>query len=675
MTGTKWMGCCGAVMALMGAGWAGDSASADWRELAASGRSLLAQQAEARQSIVKSLGFKDGEACYAPPPIAGGNIDVHRSLLVHDAATLSAGNFTLRRTLQKLANDVAPTAPGVTAETIFQQLWDTQNDAAKAQLPANTHCSDNDGKLNGFPWGRCARPEGEEAIAPVAPRLDGEYQPIAIVNRIDLAGAGWRNCGEHRIAYAKSVPRSSILGSPFNYMIFEAVLPNPKPGCRSGCREVIEFWNDLSNDSSPRSRAVKLENFLYAGLPGFRPVVHASHYSSGVSARYGSSGGGQIRTNQFLFGVNSGPAPWTLKEFKTLLTCSGGACDFDAMPIPVKSNPYAPLWNADFAGSAMPPPPGQNPYATPVAGLAGLSLQFQSELLAQISADKLAAADVNKINFSVSPNLNAASGQIDQGSDGYRNQLNAASDPALRDALTAALASFPGLTPKHIANRALGLSCAGCHMPDDMMSASIDPSTIGPNQQWPRAGNFAHVQGRASTDLNTQTGFDPIHFDMNTNGFRLSPALIDSFLPFRRTHMVELANDKLCDCVPLRGNDVSTPLTAHQADIVNFFSKSTRSILHGFPFNGDALSRLFFNQKQLFSMAKSVIRESEQTRNALLERTGLRLDAPSLRPSPTQLSSTALPAAERNKLKQSLALELANGEPPRETVTGSFLVH
>jgi hypothetical protein len=668
-----------ATLATVGALWAAASMAADqprdFRELAAAGRATLAQQAAARQSIVKSLGFKDGEACYAPPPITAANIDVHRSLLVHDAATLNAGNFTLRRTLQKLADDVAATAPGVTAETIFQQLWDTQNDAAKAQLPANTHCSDNDGKLNGFPWGRCARPEGEEAIAPVAPRLDNQYKPIAIVNRLDLAGANWRNCGEHRIAYAKNEPRSSVLGSAFNYLIFEAVLPNPQPGCRSGCREVIEFWQDLSTDSNPRSRAAKLENFLYTGLPGFRPVVHTSHYSSGVAARYGNSGSGQIRTNQFLFGINSGPAPWTLKEFKTLLTCSGGACDYDVMPIPVKSNPYAPLWNADVAAGAAPPPPSLNPYATPVAGLAGLSLQFQSELLAQVTADKLAATDINKINFSVSPNLNAASGQVDQGTDGYRNQLNVASDASLRDALTAALASFPGLTPKHVANRALGLSCAGCHMPDDMMSASVDPSTIGPSLQWPRAGNFAHVQGRSSADLNTQAGFDPIHFDMNTNGFRLSPALIDTFLPFRRAEFVDRANDKLCDCVPVRGNEVSIPLTSQQADIVNFFSKNTRSVLQGFPFNGDAWSRLFFNQKQLFSMAKSVIRESEQARDALLEKTGLRFDLPSLQPRPAQLSPVALQAAERNKLKQSLALEIANGEPPRETVTGSFRVH
>lgn len=65
---------------------------------------------------------------------------------------MGAGNFGLRRTLQKLADDVSASVPGLTPETIFTQLWDTQNDTANQVAAGNPHCSDNDGKVNGFPF-------------------------------------------------------------------------------------------------------------------------------------------------------------------------------------------------------------------------------------------------------------------------------------------------------------------------------------------------------------------------------------------------------------------------------------------------------------------------------------------------------------------------------------------
>ena len=319
-----------------------------------------------RLKAVRALGFEDGAMCVTPMPIAAPNIDMHRSLFVHDDATLSAGNFSLRRTLQKLADDVVASAPGTTPETIFKQFWDTQNDAANQETAGNPHCSDSNGKINGIPLNRCPRPEDIEAsgtAADVISRINNDYKPIALVNRIDLADQGWKNCGEHRIVYGKNV-------SIKNLIIFEAVLPNPKPGCRSGCRDVIEFWVDLSNDLAPVSRAAKLQNFFYNGLPGFRPVVHTSHYASGVSSVYGGSGSGQIRTNQFLFRAGMPPTVWTLKEFKTLLSCAGGVCDYDFFPVSVKGNPYGVLWNRDIAtGAATPDVPFENTYATPIPGI------------------------------------------------------------------------------------------------------------------------------------------------------------------------------------------------------------------------------------------------------------------------------------------------------------------
>lgn len=673
MQSKRWKQCWPVIVALTILGSAYDtSAAPDPDDFAALGRASLAKQADARLTIRKSLGFKDGEACIAPPAISTANVDMHRTLLVHDAATLNAGNFTLRRTLQKLADDVSASAPGVTPESIFQQFWDTQNDAAKAQLAANTHCSDNDGKLNGFPWGRCPRPEGEEAIAPVASRLDNDYKPIAIVNRIDLAGAGWRNCGEHRIAYVKHPPGG--IGGRFNYVIFEAILPNPKPGCRSGCRDVIDFWLNLSTDSSPASRAAKLENFLYTGLPGFRPVVHSSHYTSGVATSYGGSGSGQIRTNQFLNGANSGPAPWTLREYKTLLSCAGGSCDYDLMPIPVKMNPYLDLWSADVANGTAPALPFANPYATPIVGADLLAQQFQSELVAQITAGKLATNDLNNLNYSVSLNLNAAASHAND--DKYIEPLLSSANASFRNAITAALASFPGLTPKHIANRAVVQSCAGCHSPNDMTNASGDPNALGPGGlQWPQAGLFAHVQGQPSTTLNSQAEFDPIHFSGNTNGFPLSPALIESFLPHRRTQLVDLANQETCDCVPLRGINMFSLLTDKQIEIIRASTKKLQSQLDPFRSAFGPKWPPLQEQWATFAKVKAVMRDSERSRDAELAATGLEFEIPSLKPAPVVLSSKYLDASERVKLKQARIMEIANSEPPRETVTGSLRVH
>jgi hypothetical protein len=329
-----------------------------------SARNVLDANSRTRSELISRLGFSDGLMCTAPQAVAASNIDFHRTLFVHDSATLNAGNFGLRRTLQQLANNAAERGVNTWPEAIFRQFWDVQNDTAHQVLADNVHCDDNEGKINGFPLNSCPRSEGSEAAgtrAEIASRIDNAYKPLALVNRIDLATKGWGNCGEYRIIYGRHVNNR---GS--NLIIFEAVLPNPKPGCRSGCREVIDFWMDLSRDSSPASRARKLEKFFFFGLNGFRPVVHTDHYTSGTSSLYGS-GSGQIRTNQFFISpILGGGGPWTLKEFKTFLSCSGGICDYDILPVSVKVNPYGPLWNGDVALGKLLRRPGSNRYATPI---------------------------------------------------------------------------------------------------------------------------------------------------------------------------------------------------------------------------------------------------------------------------------------------------------------------
>src|SRR5262245_47773979 len=55
--------------------------------------------------------------CFAPPAVDPATIDVDRSLFVHDRATLDAADFSLKRTLGKIAGDAAAAgAAGATAE-------------------------------------------------------------------------------------------------------------------------------------------------------------------------------------------------------------------------------------------------------------------------------------------------------------------------------------------------------------------------------------------------------------------------------------------------------------------------------------------------------------------------------------------------------------------------------
>lgn len=625
-----------------------------------------------RLSVLRGLGFEDGALCVAPVPIAAPDIDVHRSLFVHDDATLSAGNFSLRRTLQKLATDVAAAAPGTTPETIFKQFWDTQNDTANQETPGNPHCSDNNGKINGIPLNRCPRPEGIEAsgtAADIVSRIDNDYRPIALVNRIDLADQSWKNCGEHRIVYGKN---SNIK----NLIIFEAVLPNPKPGCRSGCRDVTEFWLDLSSDSSPASRAAKLENFFYNGLPGFRPVVHTNHYASGVSSVYGASGSGQIRTNQFLFRAGMPPTVWTLKEFRTLLSCAGGTCDYDFFPTSVKGNPYGVLWNRDIAtGAATPTAPFENTYATPIPGVAALATDFQGDVIAQVTASLLANPDLNSITYQVDANKNSAESQSQNPTfDHYPNQFAGAADATFRTNLNTVAAGF-GLTGAQVVNRAMAVSCAGCHLPNGF--GLTNANAIGPGMSWPSALSFVHVD-TPLVSISGHAGFDPAQFGGNTQGFNISPALLNTFLPARRNALTNLANQEVCDCVrkPIGPSRLSPSVIRKHREIIALSQRQIKTQLGGVEKEFVQIPKAKpADLRQHFARQKAVIAKAETTRNAELQSIGIAFEEVSLKPEPVVLANEKLSADQLRKLKVEKMNQLIASEPPRKSITGSFRPH
>lgn len=620
-------------------------------------------------------GFKDGAVCTTPFPISTSQIDPHRSLMVHDSETLSEPtvDFSLEKTLGMLATQVSVDVPGTTAESIFKQMWDTQNDTGSAQIMPGIHCDDNGSTVNGFPVNDCPRAEGNEAAAPDLIAKMAEYQPTALVNRLDLSHKGWKNCGEHRIIYGKGAFAKNLI-------IFEAVLPNPFPGCRSGCRDVIEFWANLSNDSNPLTRAAKLENFFYNGLPGFSPVVNVNHYNSSATATfYGASNSGQIRTNQFL------QPPWLLKEFKTQTTCiSGGGCEFDIVPISVKANPYGELWNKDIANTG----------SGTIPGLDILATNFQADTLAQVTDTFLGNPDINKFSYAVDADKNAADSNSQGGfqEDNYRRQLiDVSTDNSFENdiAVTGSLLTTP-LTKEQIANRATALSCAGCHQPGSFGLNA--PNSIGPGQSWPNALAFVHVDVDPNANLIGMPGFDVTKFNGNPNGFNISPALLNNFLPAREDNLVSEYNKDICNCEP---------------NLINIFLPELGFIFRKQLVFIDAVQNLINPDIQVMAK-KELLREEERFNSIIkpdindIEKTlqirkeiisvvhNDMFEDPDLRSLNATLTSSVkllekvlvdkeqlanLTKEELGALKTKLAEDLDKQFPPRKTVNDSFRTH
>lgn len=632
---------------------------------------VLRSNARMRLNLFRRTGFEDGPTCTTPTPLTPADLDMHRSLFVHDTPTLAGGNFSLRRTLTKLRDDVVASVPAATPESIFRQFWDTQNDTASAATAGNALCSDNNGKIGSYPLNKCPRPEGIEASgtdADVASRIDNDYKPVGLVNRIDLADKGWKNCGEHRIVYGK-------LTGGKNFIIFEAVLPNPKPGCRSGCRDVIDFWVDLSSDTVPASRAAKLEKLFYTGIPGFEPVVKTTHYTSGTSSVYGGSSSGQIRTNQFLFRTGPGQGPWTLKEFKTFLSCAGGTCDFDILPINPKVNPYGVLWNRDVAtGAVTPALPPDNGFSTAIAGLPALAASFQGQVASQVTGTLLGNPDLNSVSYEVTLDKNSAESQS-QGPviDNYPAQFSAAADATFRTDLDTLAAGF-ALTGAQVMNRAMANSCAGCHLPSGF--GLTGPNAVGPGQSWPDALSFVHVDVNVPpVSLVGMPDFDPANFGGITTGHNISPALRNAFLPARETNLANLANFHVCDCVPKA--TVFPPVRLPRPlEIIRRFGVQAKRDLMAADKRFASLPEIKpGDDRRLFVEKKAILAKTQAARDEELATAGVVVRPVVEKVQPVELGADRVSRERLRDVKQRKLQEIVRAEPPRESITGSFRPH
>jgi hypothetical protein len=406
-----------------------------------------------------------------PTAAADADVDTRKSLFITEQSIVSG--FTLQAVMDKLAGQ---NGGGISGLQLFRQLWGTQ-----LSPPAGT-CSTT---LNGFPF-TCPRAEGNQATTDpfVDPNADAAYIATALVNRFDLAATDGADCGEYRIIFAR---RSGINdGGNRAFMIFEAVLPNPRRDLGiQGCRPVQNFWRDLSRAGRTEAqRRTALLDFYLQGLPGFLPVVHIRNY--GVAT--GADKTGQIRTNQFM------QSPWMLREFKLRRTCATSPCQLTALPVTDKTNPAPQLFQ-----------PGPTLTA------------FQQSVVNQVP--QLALNDLNRFNYVVADNFNIGESNSQDIQDDYLDRFGPGPS-TFRTAIQNRLNQIGAdLTPDHIVDRALSLACAGCHQ----LSVGRD---LGGGLQFPGTLGFVHVGEFLGGD----------------GRFPISDALTTTFLPHRERVMESFLN-------------------------------------------------------------------------------------------------------------------------------------
>ncbi len=389
---------------------------------------------------------------------------------------------SLRGTLDAALQNSGANASGVTATDAYHAIIDSYSSAATGRDPAGAHCDDQTtngvASLNGFPL-MCPRLESAQFD-----NLDNWF-PLAFVNRLDLAPADGANCGQQRMIFANNTPN----GNSRMFIIMEAQLPNPNPGCGvDACRPIAEFWSALTNVDDPALRGQMLQDaFLRSGVGPFPAFMNSNHLGPD---------GGQVRSNNFNDFV------WTLREFHFQ-----SAPDVVPLPAPVADAPNGELWN-----DLSPLPQGdacRESFLNALPGLLG---------------DNLSA-----LSFPVAEQCKDAESPNDFFRQDYQTHL-ASGSGAFIDQLQQAVAGT-GLSAFDIANRArFAGSCMGCHQ-------EASGSSLGGGLSAPFQGDFVHV-----SELSIENCGD------GTACRALSTALRDEFIPHRLEVQARLlATPSSCD--------------------------------------------------------------------------------------------------------------------------------
>src|SRR6185436_6661473 len=264
----------------------------------------------------------------------------------------------------------------------------------------------------------------------------------------------------------------------------------------------------------------------------------------------------------------------------------------------------------------------------------------------------LSSGNLMSIGYSV--DLKNDDGEsISQGStDNYRIHMNSGSG-----VFTAALGAGP-LTADQIANRALTQSCHGCHRPVDFgliapgsigtvtTPAGVVPPTV---DHWPDALAFVHVDTRVEPRPEL---VPPAVYGAGL-GQRLSPALLDFFLPDRRNFLVAQLNAPRCNC-PRRFRFLTPDLRARAFDIEEKVHADFASRLEELEQRSDELDIEAREDEpklraELLDQRESLLAERDKVLASELARAGIKLpdeEMLSLRPTTMRFSASA---AERTK--------------------------
>ena len=423
------------------------------------------------------------------PNGAGGNAELG-SLIVNDAQLLFETDIRLSEVFFRLTNE-----PFFEAGTeLFRQFWDSQRSQPITDTPF--FCR---GEMNGFPI-VCDRPKtGVVFMDPFDIQREMNFYTLtAVVNRMDLRRGNWDDCGEHRLVFAA---QNHPAGRKF--FIFEARVPNPTPGDIRGCEAPIRFWRDMAQLQG-FEKADRIRRFFIDG-DGMPPVISAPHFFHEA---------GQIRTNQFLGGE------WLLKEHKLVDTCAGPRCGIFAETVTVKENPFGELFNPQL-------PFSPSPFAQQAAAFQDAFLDAIDDLAGEFFGTlKMTTPDEFNHGQSHSSGIEAEENDFRmhffRGSPGspFENDINFNLQGRFN-------ADGSPLQVDQVLARAAGLTCGGCHNPDQL--GLTIPGAIGSMRMpdgsiidsWPRSNDFVHID---------ETG-------------RLSPALQDVFLPIRQAGFGEIIEE------------------------------------------------------------------------------------------------------------------------------------
>jgi len=412
-------------------------------------------------------------------------LDTTRSLMVTDPTALA--NFSFQRVM----NAITTSGHATNTSLAMYQAW----------MATFANCTDPKIDPNGYGI-KCPRIESTlGSINPFQP-TGPHFTPVALANRFDLAPRSGADCGEYRVVFALQG------GNGRAFIIFEGRLPNPTPASGiSGCAPVADFWAQLSTDPSATSRAAKLDNFYFTGLPGFEPVVAASHYGLANTISTNARNKGQIRTNMFVQNQQ-----WQLREFQLSKPCAANAsCTLSVEHVTAKVNPANELFTGTHANAPA----------------------FQSAFLTQIPA--LSASTAATIGMTNGNNFN----EFESVSQGSTDVLYANFTQASFQAQIAAQLTGSSLTVQNILDRATTQTCAGCHQ-----LSSGGHAQLGGGVVWPASLGFVQISETS----------------------QLSPALTTSFLPHRSTVLTAFLRAQ-CNGTPTV--DDGTTLSGGPVDAAN----------------------------------------------------------------------------------------------------------